>query len=61
MTKHRARGPRNFANLPVQVLFRYGGLDLPIVAPCTTTASPGPAFVNALYVAVTRSGVRAAR
>ena len=31
------------------------------VAPCTTTASPGPAFVNALYVAVTRSSVRAAR
>jgi transposase len=28
MMKHRARGLKNFANLRVQVLFRFGGLDL---------------------------------
>lgn len=28
MMKHRAHGFRNFANLRVQVLFRFGGLDL---------------------------------
>jgi transposase len=33
MMKHRARGLRNFANLRVQVLFRFGGLDLyPVLA-----------------------------